>query len=264
MSTRAIFSAVVAGCLPIVPSRNRGPVVSWLAGCTLALLASPLAAAGQQLEAVGAAVSGNVTQTLATPKVIPILPYALATDEDLSRYDEVGYRLSAYARWQVGDSRFFAQPELAYTSTRGQSYLVLYDLNGPIGPSYSTFGHRIWRWEAAALGGLRTSRRTYVLAGPVLVVNRRDALLEVRPTSPPDPPTATIYNSLNQSVERLQVLGQVGVGFVAGRFDFNLRYEQSLTPYSRRFLFENNVYPYRQHLRQGIFTVGFLAYKKKS
>lgn len=54
------------------------------------------------------------------------------------------------------------------------------------------------------------------------------------------------------------MLGQVGVGFVAGRFDFQVRYEQSLTPYSRRFTYAGNTHGYRQEIRQGLFTAGFL------
>lgn len=260
MGFKGIFQGEIGSRPVVLRGRNstRVRVVSCLTGCVLAL---PLAAAGQQLEGVGVAVSGNVTQTPVTPEVIPIPPYVLATDGDTSPYDEVGYRLSAYARWRVGQSRYFVQPELAYTSTRGQAYLVLYDLNGPIGPSFFTFGHQIWRGEVAVLGGWHTGRHTYVLAGPVLAINQREPLLTVEPGYPA---TTAIFNSLYQSVERIQALGQVGAGFAAGRFDFNLRYEQSLTPYSRRFYFDGGTHAYRQRIRQGIFTAGFLLYKRKS
>jgi hypothetical protein len=50
-------------------------------------------------------------------------------------------------------------------------------------------------------------------------------------------------------VETVQLLVQAGVGFVTGRVDFNLRYEQRLTPYSHRFVYDGNSYGYRQQIR---------------
>ncbi|WP_223652061.1 hypothetical protein [Hymenobacter psoromatis] len=61
----------------------------------------------------------------------------------------------------------------------------------------------------------------------------------------------------------MQLLGQLGVGVTFGRFDFNLRLEQSLTPYTRRFTFDGSTYGYRQQIRQGLATAGFLLYKAK-
>ena len=236
----------------------------WGLGCLVGLLVQAgisQSAVGQCLEAVGVAASFNITQTWASPSVISVGRYTLLTEADRARYDDVGYHFAAYARWQASNSRFFVQPELGYTSSRGNSYFIAYYVGtpGPLGPDVVPFSHALHRWELAALAGLHTGRRTYLLAGPVLVVNRREALVAVDPASP----SSAVSNSLVQSVEPVQLLGQVGVGFLAGRFDFNLRYEQSLTPYSRRFVFENNFYGYRQQVRQGLFTAGFLLYKNK-
>lgn len=229
--------------------------------CLTWLLAGlPLAATGQQLEAIGATVSLNVTQISARPPIIPLGYYTLLTDEDHSRYDEIGYRLAAYGRWRVGQSQVFIQPEVGYTSSQGQTYLLAYyPPQGVFGPDLEVFAHHLRRWEIAALAGLHTGRHTYVLAGPVLAFNRREATLAVDSSRP----VLAVYNSLYQSVEPLQLLGQVGVGFLAERFDFNLRFEQSLTPYSRRLVYDGNSYGYRQRIRQGLFTVGFLLHKAK-
>lgn len=137
---------------------------------------------------------------------------------------------------------------------------MLYDFNGPFGPSFFTFGHQIRRWEAAALGGLHTGRRTYLLLGPVLAFNQREAPLPVKSGFPA---SEAIFNSLFQSVEPVQLLVQAGIGVTLGRFDFNLRVEQSLTPYTRRFIFDGTTYRYEQQIRQGLFTAGFLLYKNK-
>jgi hypothetical protein len=79
------------------------------------------------------------------------------------------------------------------------------------------------RFEVAALAGWHTGRRTYLLAGPELALNHRQQAGSGYHLS-------ELYHSLYHSVERVHVLGQVGVGFVAGRFDLQLRYERSLTP----------------------------------
>jgi hypothetical protein len=92
----------------------------------LILAGYSLPGTAQHLESAGLSSSLNVTQTLARPYLVDMGSYVLDTNGDNSRYDEIGYRLAAYARWQVGANRFFAQLEVAYTSTRGQAYLVLY------------------------------------------------------------------------------------------------------------------------------------------
>jgi len=227
-------------------------------GCLLSLVV-PLATLGQHLEAVGGAVSFNVTQTRVTPLSIDLGSYTLLTGKDASRDDDVGYRLAVYGRWQIAQSHFFVQPELGYTSSRGQTYfLTHYRLPSSLGPDVEIFSHSLHRWELAALAGLHTGRHTYVLAGPVLAFNRRESI-EVNPQYP----ITAVYSSLYQSVEPVELLGQVGVGVTFGRFDFNLRIEQSLTPYTRRFTFDGGTYGYRQQIRQGLFTAGILLYKAK-
>lgn len=225
------------------------------------LIGLPSAAIGQRLEAVGGAVSGNITQTpLASSKIIILPPYMLRTDDQFA-YDETGYRLAAYARWQLGKSRFFVQPEVAYTATQGQTYGIFYNsgLGGSLGLDEFIFGHHIRRWEIAGLGGIHLSRRTYVTGGLLVAFNQRENQLAVQPGS--FPATEAIYNSLYQSVEPTQLLAQLGIGYLVGRFDFNLRLEQSLTPYTNRFTFDGITYRYRQQIRQEMLTIGFLLYK---
>lgn len=219
----------------------------------------PFAAAGQRLEAAGASISLNVTQTKARPFVIPTGYYTLYTNADYARYDDLGYRLAAYARWQIGQSSFFVQPELGYTSSRGQTYQIVSnpDPSFPY-PNIEVFSPIIRRGELAALVGWHTGRHTYLVAGPVLAINRREAVLDTTHHA-----SLTVYNSLNSSVARVQLLGQVGVGVTFGRFDFNLRLEQSLTSYSNSFTLAGTTYSYKQQVRQGLATAGFLLYKAK-
>ena len=122
------------------------------AGC-LAILALGLPVHAQQLEALLASSSLNVTQTRATAPVIPMGPvYTLLTDEDRSRTDDIGYRLALAARWQLGKAGFFVQPELAFTNTRGQTYFINH-YRVPQFPDRDNFSHRIHRWELAMLVG---------------------------------------------------------------------------------------------------------------
>jgi hypothetical protein len=225
----------------------------------------PLASHAQHLEAAGLSGSLNVTQTLATPDGIYLAPdYAIATNGDGSKYDETGYRLSAFARLRVGQAGFFIQPEVGYTNTQGQRYKVLYDLQNTygFGASWFIYGHDIRRWEVAALAGLHLGRRGYVTLGPVVAANQREPLL-AEPAGA-YPASAKIYNSLSQSVITWQALAQVGIGITLGRFDFSARLEQSITPYTRQFVFDGAVYGYRQHIRQGLLTAGILLYKPKA
>ena len=138
------------------------------------------------------------------------------------------------------------------------SYIIQY-YRTPQFPDGDTFSHRIRRWEVAGLLGYHTSRRTYILVGPVLAFNQQQAQLGALPGS-----VDAVYDILFQTVEPMQVLVQAGAGLTAGRFDFSLRLEQSLTPYSRRGTFEGASYGYEQHLRQGLLTAGFLLYKPKA
>lgn len=223
-------------------------------------LAVPLAARAQYLEAAGLSTSLTVTQTLARPYLIDMAPYYLDTQADQGRYDEIGYRLAAFGRWRLGKQGLFAQPEVAYTSTVGQAYGISYFTNSSFGSFTAYYGHRIRRWELAPLLGYHTGRRTYVLAGPLLALNLRET--SINDTSG-QPSSAGVANSLNRSVEPVQLLAQVGVGYTTGRFDFNLRLEQSLTPYTRQFTFGGATYGYRQQIRQGLFMAGFLLYRRK-
>ncbi|MDO7884558.1 hypothetical protein [Hymenobacter cheonanensis] len=184
--------------------------------------------------------------------------YTLLTNEDRNRYDDIGYRLALAARWKLGSAGFFAQPEVAFTNTRGQSYIISY-YRVPQFPDGDTFSHRIHREELAMLLGRHTSHHTYVLVGPVLALNQQQAQLAA-----PSGSVAAVYNSLFQTVEPIQLLVQAGVGVTFRRFDFNLRLEQSLTPYTRRGTFEGNSYGYEQQIRQGLFTAGFLLYKRRA
>jgi len=156
-------------------------------GLLLLLAGYSLPGAAQRLESAGLSNSLNVTQTLARPYVIDMGSYALDTKGDNSRYDEIGYRLAAYARWQLGTGRFFVQPEVAYTSTRGQAYKVLYDLtNSQFGPSFlplviaSTAGKQP-RWEAC----IRGNAPTFWLGRSSLSISRNPSYRCARATRPP-------------------------------------------------------------------------------
>jgi len=187
--------------------------------------------------------------------------YTLDTRADGGRCDDIGYRLAAAARWRLGQAGLFVQPEVAYASTTGQYIGVRYVVPSlPGWTPYFTFSHRIRRWELAPLVGWHITRHSYILAGPLLALNLREAdILEKSGY----PASDAIYNSLNRIVEPLQLAAQVGIGYLVGRFDFSLRLEQSLTPYTRQFAFEGNTYGYEQHIRQGLFTAGFLLYKRR-
>ncbi|MDJ0366129.1 hypothetical protein QMK33_13285 [Hymenobacter sp. H14-R3] len=228
------------------------------------VILAPLCSNAQHLEGFGLSGSLNVTQTPATPEGIYLAPdYAIATNGDRSKYDETGYRLAAFGRWGIGRAGFFVQPEVGYTATQGQCYLVLYDLQNTtgLGASWFVFGHDIRRWEVSALAGLHLGRRGYVTLGPVVARNQREALLTETPGA--YPASAKLYNSLSQSVITWQTLAQLGIGITVGRFDFNARLEQSLTPYTRRLTFDGTTYGYKQQIRQGLLTAGFLLYKRK-
>lgn len=221
----------------------------------------PRTARAQGLEALSLSSSLLVTQTTVRPYTIAMPPfYTLDTRADGGRYDDIGYRLAAAGRWRLGQAGLFVQPEVAYLSTTGQYIGVGYVVPNLLGwTPYFTFSHQIRRWELAPLVGWHTTRHSYILAGPLLALNLREADIPERPGYPA---SGAIYNSLNRSVEPMQLAAQVGIGYLLGRFDFSLRLEQSLTPYTRRFTFEGNTYGYEQQIRQGLFTAGFLLYKR--
>jgi len=217
-------------------------------------------ALGQQLETLSVTSTLNITRTTTAAPVVFLGPRILATNTDRTHYDEIGYRLGVAGRWRMGNAGWFGQAEAGYTSTSSQRYSLLTPNSAPFLPDDWGVGHQIRRWEIAPLVGKHTSRRTYVLAGPVLAYNLRAEPGEVRPDTRIND---EIYNSLMRSVNRVQLLAQVGVGVTFGRFDFNLRYEHSLTPYTRRFTFQGLTYGYNQRIRQGLFTTGFALYKRR-
>ena len=225
--------------------------------CLVLLL--PLAARAQRLEAVGVAGTFNVNQTHAAQDRIEAGAFLIETQTDQGRGDDTGNRLSAYARLGVGGRGFFLQPELAYTKVLGNQYRITDYSQGPTRfPNTYYFSHWLRRWELAPLAGLHLGPRAYLLAGPVLTLNRREAL---------DQPAGQyayqeLYQGLYQSVRRVQVLGQLGVGLRLWRFDLGLRYEHSLTPYSQRFRYQHASYAYRQHTEQFILSASFLLYHR--
>ena len=235
--------------------RYLGWVLFWL----------PLTTFGQHLEAVGGVIGATITQTpITSSKAVIFFPYMLRTDDGSFVYGGTGYRLATYARWQVGNSRFFVQPEIAYTATEGPTYGIFYSsgLSGSFSLDEFTFRHTIKRWEIAGLGGMHLNARAYVLGGVLLSFNQREKQLDVQPGS--FPATEAIYNSLYQSVEPTQLSAQLGIGYVVGRLDFSLRLEQSLTPYTNHFTLDGIRYRYQQQIRQEMLTVGFLLHKGES
>jgi len=230
-----------------------------LYSAALLLLAATTAPA-QHLEAVGVGASFNISQTWARQRVIQAGPYTLQTHIDGSRLDDTGNRYSAYARIGFAAGQLFVQPEVAYTSVLGNQSSITYFSRPDINLQYPDLAYlypRIRRAEVAVLGGAHLSRRMYVLAGPVLAFNRRD-----KPGYDPSFKPMELYNSLNRSVEKVQLLGQLGLGIQLWRFDLTARYEHSLTPYTKAFTYQQQAYAYRQRTGQAIFGLGFLLYDR--
>ncbi|MBF9237600.1 hypothetical protein I2I05_09355 [Hymenobacter sp. BT683] len=209
-----------------------------------------------RLETFGVGLGLNVTQTPFASPPAQVGIYVLRT-RDTSPYDEVGFRLSLFARWQLGASRYFVQPELALTSSRGHGYFIEYYKPGDAYPNQEPFGHPLRRLDLVGLGGVRTSQRTYLMLGPGVAYNRRDRAVPVDPTRP----VTELFNRLSRSVESWQLLGQVGVGYQAGRVDLQVRYEQNLTPFTKTLQYQGNSYGYRQALRQGLFSVAYQLHR---
>ncbi|SHI89739.1 hypothetical protein SAMN02745146_1841 [Hymenobacter daecheongensis DSM 21074] len=224
------------------------------------LLLLAIAAPAQRLEAVGVGASFNISQTWVRQRQIQVEQYSIRTDDDGSRLDDTGNRFSAFARIGLGTGKLFVQPELAYTSVLGNQSSITYfsrpDVN-LVYPDVSYLYPRLRRTELALLGGLHLSRRFYVLAGPLLALNQREGN-----THDPAFRPAELFNSLHRSVERVQVLGQLGVGLQLGRFDITARYERSLSPYTRAFDYNGRTYAYRQRTGQAIFGLGFLVFDR--
>lgn len=218
-------------------------------GALLAGLVMASTTQAQHLQAVGVSGSFNVNQTWAKQRVLTLGSTTVYTNTDPSRQDDTGNRASLYARVGLGEGRFFAQPEVAYTSVLGNQYTVEF----PHG-SFS-YAHRIKRLEAAALAGFHITQKVYALAGPVVAVNQGKLT-----ALPGTNSWEAAYASLDASPERLQVLGQLGLGMQLWRFDVGARYEHSLTPYTKQLLFNNQTYAYQQSTNQYILSVGFLLF----
>jgi hypothetical protein len=223
------------------------------------LLAIPTAQA-QRLEVVGLSASFNVSQSWVRESELQLGSYLLQTTPSQVRFDDTGNRYSAYARIRLGEGVWFAQPELGYTSVLSSRY----DLSYPGGPgnpgqpgyqsaSSSPFGYRIRRAEVAALAGRHFGSHFYLLAGPVLAAQLRETA---------QPPTPEVYRSLYEAVAPVQLLGQVGVGLQVWRLDFGLRYEHSLTPYSRQLTYQGQTQGFHQRTNQFILSAGVLLYDR--
>lgn len=237
----------------------------FLQNCFTLLLAGGLAmpaAHAQRVEVAGLAASFNVSQSWAREASLQLGSYQLQTKSGSVRFDDTGNRYSAYARVRLGEGSFFLQPELAYTSVLSSKYDLSYpsDLGSPGAPGYqpansAPFGYRIRRAELAALAGRHIGPHFYVLAGPVLALQYRE--LASGPSA-----TAAVYRSLYEAVAPAQLLGQVGVGLQVWRLDFGLRYEQSLTPYSRQLIYQGQTQGFHQHTNQLLLSVGALLYDR--
>lgn len=108
------------------------------------------------------------------------------------------------------------------------------------------------------LPGWHLGRWGYALAGPVLALNFRQQQSAAAGQS-----FEALYQALDGSVRRAQLLGQLGVGVQLWRFDLSARYEHSLTPYSRTLRYQGRGYDYRQHTEQLVFSLGFLLYERQ-
>ncbi|TGE10333.1 hypothetical protein [Hymenobacter fodinae] len=220
-----------------------------LSGALLAGLVPMFTAHAQQLQAVGVAGSFNINQTWATQRELTLGSTTVLTHTDQAREDDTGNRVSVYARVGLRQGRFFVQPEAAYTKVLGNQYEVQF----PKGTFY--YAPWIRRLEVGALAGYHITDKFYVVAGPVVARHEREKAISTSTES-----WVAAYNSLYASTERVQVLGQVGVGVQLWRFDLGFRCEGSLTPYTRQLRFDNNTYAYRQSTNQYIFQVGFLLF----
>lgn len=219
------------------------------------------AAWAQRVEVVGLAASFNVSQSWVREPGIQLGSYLLQTNNNV-RFDDTGNRFSAYTRVRLGERSFFVQPELAYTSVLSSRYDLSYpgDAGSPSTPGYqpassAPFGYRIRRAELATLAGWHFTPKFYVLAGPVLALNLRDRFEN-------DPATLAVYRSLYQAVEPAQLLGQIGVGLQVWHLDLGLRYEQSLTPYSRQITYAGQTQDFHQRTNQFILSAGVLLYDR--
>jgi hypothetical protein len=225
------------------------------------LLAAPTTQA-QRLEVVGLSASFNVSQSWVRESDLQLGSYLLQTKPGQVRFDDTGNRYAAYARIRLGEGAWFAQPELAYTSVLSSRYDLSYpgDPGPPSAPDYQSassgpFGYRIRRAEVAALAGRHFGPRFYALAGPVLA-------RQFRTTVSGQSSIAAVYRSLYEAVAPAQLLGQVGVGLQVWHLDFGLRYEHSLTPYSRQLTYQGQTQGFHQRTNQFILSAGVLLYDR--
>jgi hypothetical protein len=245
--------------MPVSRLNNRLKSPARLALLVLSLwLGNRGSATAQRLEAVGVAASFNINQTWARQKSISAAEFTIRTDTEGSRLDDTGNRFSAYARVGVGAGRFFVQPELAYTSVLGQANSIFF-ASQPGSPFLNQYiiAPRLRRFELATLAGLRLGQKGYLLAGPVFAVNQREQSADTRSR------IEALAQGINNGVERVQLAAQVGVGIKVWRLDLNARYEHSLTPYTKGFVFDSQRYDYRQATSQLIFSLGYLLYDSR-
>lgn len=228
----------------------------------LLLLSTASVAQAQRVEVIGLAASFNVSQSWVRESDLQLGAYQLQTTGNRVRFDDTGNRYSAYARIRLGEGALFAQPELAYTSVLSSRYDLRYpgDPGPPSTPGYqppngSPFGYRIQRLEVAALVGRHLGPRFYVLAGPVLARQFRESYGS-------QSSTPAVYRSLYNAVEPVQLLGQVGLGFQVWRLDFSLRYEHSLTPYTREVTYQGQTQGFHQGTSQVMLSLGALLYDR--
>ncbi|QJX45834.1 hypothetical protein HMJ29_02330 [Hymenobacter taeanensis] len=212
-------------------------------------LATMQSATAQHLQAVGVAGSFNINQTWAKQRELTLGSTTILTYTDNARQDDTGNRISAYARVGIGQGTFFVQPEVGYTKVLGNQYEVQF----PRGTFY--YAPWIRRLEVGALAGYHVTEKFYVVAGPVVARHEREKAISSSTES-----WVAAYNSLYASPERVQLLGQVGIGVQLWRFDVGARYEGSLTPYTRQLRFDNKLYAFRQNTTQYIVQVGFLLF----
>ncbi|MDO7876181.1 hypothetical protein Q5H93_15660 [Hymenobacter sp. ASUV-10] len=224
----------------------------------LGFLLLPLAAPAQRLEALGLGYHFTLGQTWARQRRIQVEEYVIETDTDASRTDDTGDRFSAFARFGLGAGRWFAQPELAYTSVLGQQSSIAYypTATAPYPQTVSYLYPRLRRAEVALLAGRHLGKRLHLLAGPVLALHRRQSSADYPTQLQP------LYGSLFAATRPVQLLGQVGLGLQLWRFELSARYEHSLTPFTQSFTYQQQTYAYHQRTSQFMLGLALLVYDR--
>ena len=224
----------------------------------LPLLALTPAVQAQRLEAIGVGYHFTLGQTWVREPLIQVDDFVIETAADNSRGDDTGDRLSAFARFGLGESKLFVQPELAYTSVLGnQSRVSYYSARAaPYAEVVQYLYPRLQRFEVAALAGWHLSKRLHVLAGPALALNQRQSSDSFAPLFRP------LYQSMFAGTRPVQLLGQVGLGVQLWRLELSARYEHSLTPHTQSFTYQQRDYAYQQHTSQFMFGLAMLVYDR--